>query len=182
MKSHVLVYSQVDSTRSFDSLDDLVIEKGRDWLSCPPSNSWIDFSNASNKQLGMLGDIFNMHPLTVEDLKEASGQGIFHVFYTDRETCLDYEKYLQIVLQTVKISDRAVSVHSYSLSPIICLVFDSLILTFHSLGNQHSTPLLSRLDMQLKRDVSPEKILSSLIQHVFDFIVPFSRQLVSLCH
>jgi Mg2+ and Co2+ transporter CorA len=62
----------------FDSVDDLCNKKGKDWLVeriSTPDTFWLDFSNPTEKQLDSIGLIYQLHPLTIEDLKEASGQG-----------------------------------------------------------------------------------------------------------
>jgi Mg2+ and Co2+ transporter CorA len=153
----------------FNSFDDLLKDKGKEWIEeeiGAPYTFWLDFSNPTTAQLNLVGSIFQLHPLTIEDLKEASG--------TDRESCIKYENYFQLVTQSVKTGATPTS----SLSPIIILVFSSFILTFHN-GGTHQHPITLQLEKR-NEDLTPDRVLICCFQHIFDIIAPFSRYFVIL--
>ena len=88
----------------------------------------------------------------------------------DRETCIKYEHYFQLVTQSVKVSNQ-ISSASHTLSPVVILVFESFILTFH-FGT--TANIIPQLEMR-NQDITPDRILILIFQDIFDFLAPFSR-------
>ena len=92
----------------------------------------------------------------------------------DRETCIKYEHFFQLVTQSVKVSNQ-ISSASHTLSPVVILVFESFILTFH-FGT--TANIIPQLEMR-NQDITPDRLLILIFQDIFDFLAPFSRYNVS---
>lgn len=120
---------------------------------------WLDFCNPTC--LDLIGEAYALHPLSLEDISEQSSQ--------DRETILKYESYHQICLQGMNYSTN-------TLSPIIILLFDDVILSFHSLPiQQHCRNVLTLLTRIEGAPVI--KMLELLVTDVFDQIAPCMKSL-----
>lgn len=170
----MFVYTSTSSKFICDSFETLRQKAGlpmRGTMSA--ASAWIDVSCATNIELEQIGGHFALHPLTIEDLKEASGQGRSYNSLNcaiDRETCAKFDGYLQVVIQSKNSTD--------TLSPIIVVAFDNIILTFHSLDlDQHTNQMKLQLELR-EEPVTPDLVMLLLLQHILEYIVPFSRQLV----
>ncbi|ORX71051.1 cora-domain-containing protein [Basidiobolus meristosporus CBS 931.73] len=166
--SRVTFFSTESGTIKASSLAELTLDKYplADLLSL--DTYWIDFHNPSDVDLKWIGKIFQIHPLTIEDIQGAE----------IREKCESFRNYYFVNTQTFDVHEldsgntRSVekSINFYS------IVMKNCILTFHYLPIHHPEKVMNRFEYLKDHLVlSPDWVNYALIDSIVDDFIPLEK-------
>lgn len=136
----------------------------RDTLTTCPF--WIDIASPTHQEMGQIAKVFNLHPLTTEDIQTPD----------TREKCEVFQRYYFVVIRSFEQDQFKPNF----LQPITVyiVIFDECILSFQSMANPHSRNVRSRIDqLSSYGDVSitTEFINYALIDDIVDSFIPLLK-------
>lgn len=127
---------------------------------------WLDVTGASNEEMQVLGQVFQIHPLTLEDIMmEESG-----------EKCDVFSSYYFVIYKTVLA--RTEGTMAFDQLNLNMLVRKSSILSFHQKPTNHVDRVLERVQyLQDFLEVTPDWINYALIDDVTDLFEPLVQEM-----
>ncbi|KAK9702640.1 CorA metal ion transporter [Basidiobolus ranarum] len=129
---------------------------------------WIDFLNPSDNDLKWIGRIFQIHPLTIEDIQRAE----------IREKCESFWNYYFVSVQTFDVRDCGNSRNVENPISVYNVVMKNCILTFHYLPIYHPEKVLLRYDhLKDYLTLSPDWVNYALIDSIVDDFIPLEKSL-----
>lgn len=129
-------------------------------------NIWIDMCNAtSNESQEILTNVFNFHPLAIEDALKYTNQNTIHLPKLD-----DFGQYLFIVFNGVIQEDRTFKYKTFSLS---CFLGSNFLVTIHNEPTENT--IFKNLNTILNERTfkkGPDYILNLILDEIVDRYYP----------
>ncbi|KJE91002.1 hypothetical protein CAOG_02211 [Capsaspora owczarzaki ATCC 30864] len=132
------IMSQTNSTRTYADLSELLSHNPDEVLSPGGQQFWIDVHKPTKHDMRMMEHVFNLHPLTTEDVLSDD----------TREKLEVYDNYLFICLHSYSLNEMDYSLNDNGLV-FVCL-FANYVITFHDVVS----PPITRVYQRLKRKAS----------------------------